>query len=69
MGPFEKLLMAIIAVLCASLLSLVSLGWYAAVRSKGMESGGKDYLVSRIVECEHQIAFLKDRVSALEASR
>ena len=28
-----------------------------------------DYAMSRIIECEHQIAFLKDRVSALEASR
>ena len=69
MDPFEKLLMAVIAVLCASLLSLVSLGWYAAVRSKGMEFGGKDYLVSRIVECEHQISLLRERIERLEESK
>ena len=69
MDPFEKLLMAVIAVLCVSLLSLVSLGWYAAVRSKGMESGGKDYLVSRIVECEYQISLLRERIEKLEESK
>lgn len=65
MEPIEKFFVGLIIAILATVFVMNE----RTVLRKMEERKSDSYLVSRIVECEHQIAFLKDRVNALEASR
>ena len=65
MEPIEKFFVGLIITILATVFVMNE----RTINRKMEERKNDNYAMSRIIECEHQIAFLKDRVSALEASR
>lgn len=65
MEPVEKFFIGLIIAILATVFVMNE----RTINRKMEERKSDSYLVSRIVECEHQIASLRDRVSDLEASR